>query len=267
MNLAAYRFTIDPQGLTGAAAATYTRKVHEHLRWIERVKTGKILLSGIKYYGRPVTIKPYTVGNCNATATPRVVGGEREGLVSYSPDTFSIHGACSATRSRNNRGLYWDEILFHELVHVFRHVSGKRNRVPLSAGLYNYTSNEEFIAVVVTNIYISDRTNKIKSGLRAGHQGFGALSTDLDESFEFFSSSTLTFGLIETLCQDHPGLSKKIAKDLANTKFNPLFAYYKNREKAKKLSQAAIQRDADGLIAHIQQITDRILNSISPPVR
>lgn len=263
MNLAIYKFKIDPQGLSNAAAVTYTRKVHEHLRWIERVKTGKILLSAIKYYNKPITIIPYAGGDCNATGGWNIVNGAQVPGLAYSPDTFSIHGACSATKSQNNRGLFWDEILFHELVHVFRFVSGKWNRNPLSGGLYNYTNTEEFNAVVLSNIYISDRTNKIKSGLRAGHQGFGALSTELDESFEFFSSSTMTFGLIEKLCQENPGLTKKIAKDLANTKFNPLFAYYKDREKARQLSRAATQRDVDGLLAHLQQITNRMLAAIN----
>lgn len=267
MHLQTYKFTIDPKGLTGAAARTYTNKVHEHLRWVERVKTGKILLNAIKYHNKPVTIIPYTGGGCNATGGWNIVNGVQVPGIAYSPDTFSIHGACSATRSPNNRGLYWDEILFHELVHVFRYVSGKWNRNPLSSGLYNYTNSEEFNAVVLSNIYISDRTNKIKSGLRGGHWGFSGLSTDFDESFEFFSTSTLTFGLIEKLCQDNPGLTKKIAKDLANTKFNPLAAYYKDKEKAKRLSQAATKRDEAGLIEHIQVLIDQFLTIMTPPAR
>lgn len=259
MNLRAYRFTINPQGLTGSAATSYKNRVHEHLRWIERTKTGKILFNSIKYYGKPVTITPYTAGDCNATGGATSVGGD--GIVSYSPDTFSLHGACPATKLAANRGLLWDEILFHELVHVFRAVSGKWNKPKLNRGLHRYTDNEEFIAVIVTNIYISDRSNKIKSGLRASHQGFDSLAADLDESFEFFSVSTQAFGLIEKFCADNPGLTKKIAKDLAKTKFNPLAAYYQDKEKAEKLSQGATYRELIGDIEQLQILIDNLLRS------
>lgn len=264
MNLAAYRITINPQGLTGTAALIYSRKVQEHLKWIERTKSGKILLSAIKFHGRPITITPYTGGDCNATGGWTTATGSMEGVLSYSPDTFSLHGACSATKSVANRGLYWDEILFHELVHVFRGVSGKWNQPNLGFGLHRYTDNEEFIALVLSNIYISDRSNKIKSGLRSDHQGFHPLSTDFDDSFKFFSTSTFTFGLIERFCKDNPGLTRKLANDLAKTKFNPLAAYYSNKEKARKLSQGALNRDVAGFLTQIQEFTNDVISKLTP---
>ena len=97
MDLATYKIVINPTGLSGAAARTYTNKVHEHLKWIYRTQTGKLLLKSIKFYNHPVTITPYTKGDCNAVGGGTAVGGD--GTVSYSPDTFSIHGACPATTS------------------------------------------------------------------------------------------------------------------------------------------------------------------------
>src|SRR5262249_19660370 len=110
-----YNITINPTGLAPANARDYTNKVNEHLTWIYKTTSGRILLASIKFHGRPVTITPYTAGNCNAIGGGTTVGGQRVGTVQYSPDTFSLHGACSATQSPKNRGLYWDEILFHEL--------------------------------------------------------------------------------------------------------------------------------------------------------
>ncbi len=223
MDLATYQITINPAGLSGAAARNYTNKVKEHLNWIYKTETGKLLFKSIKFYNRPITITPYTVGDCNATGGAISIGGN--GIVSYSPDTFSLHGVCSATKSVQNRGLFWDEILFHELIHVFRAVSGKWSKSPLSFGLVNYTNTEEFYAVLVTNIYISDRSNKIKSGLRADHKTFAPLPAEFDDSFEFYSSGNLVFGLIERFCSDHPFFSKRLAVDLANAPFNPLSAF------------------------------------------
>lgn len=257
MDLATYRITINPTGLSGAAAATYKRKVHEHLRWIYRTKSGKLLFRSIKFYNRPVTITPYTNGDCNATGGGTAVGGD--GTVSYSPDTFSLHGACSATTSAQKSGLLWDEILFHELIHVFRVVSGKWNQTALGFGLHRYTDREEFNAVLVTNIYISDRSNKIKSGLRANHQSFAPLSADFDGAFEFFSTSTQTFELIKKFCADHPFFAKKLADDLAKSPFNPLRDYYADTERARRLSQNAGSRDVVGITEQIQELTARAI--------
>lgn len=251
MNLANYRININPLGLSGAAAATYKYKVREHLLWIYRTVTGRILLNSIKYHGLQVEIRPYPKADCNAAGGGEFPGGKPRGFVGYSPDTFSVHGACSATKSAERSGLLWDEILFHELVHVFRFVSKKWNTAPLLWGLHRYTHKEEFYAVMLTNIYISDSTNKIKSGLRASHQGFKPLAADFDEGFEFFSAGQQVFGLVEEFCKDHPGLSKRVSIDLAKAKFNPIACYYTDKEKARNISKGALERDFHGMMEFI----------------
>ena len=72
-----------------------------------------------------------------------------------------------------------DEALFHELVHAFRMASGKSTdatHAPFTrSGLSDCDNEEEFIAVLVTNIYISDPPNKPASTLRRDHHSFGVL--------------------------------------------------------------------------------------------
>lgn len=256
MNLAAYRISINPVGLSGAAATSYKYKVREHLLWIYRTVTGRILLNSIRYYGIPVEIRPYPHRDCNAVGGGEIVGGNLRGFVGYSPDTFSLHGACSATKSAQRSGLLWDEILFHELVHAFRNVAGKWNAPKLNHGLHRYTNNEEFYAVMLTNIYISDRSNKIKSSLRADHRGFRPLPADFDEGFEFFGAGRQVFSLVEQFCKDHPGLSKRVSLDVAKAPFNPIANYYTDKEKARRISQAAVQRDLAGLIEQIIEFVE-----------
>ena len=259
MNLTNYGISINPQGLSGAAAANYTYKVREHLRWIYLTITGKILFNSIKYHGLPVVIRPYIKGDCNATGGGEFPGGNPRGFVSYSPDTFSLHGVCPATTSAQKSGLLWDEILFHELVHVFRFVSKKWNTPKLYGGLHRYSNKEEFYAVMVTNIYISDKSNKIKSSLRADHQGFRPLSKDFDEYFEFFSAGTQVFELVEEFWKDHPGFSKRVAIDAYEAVFNPLADYHNDKEKARRLSQSAKNRDFTGMLAQIINAVDSYL--------
>src|SRR5262245_6605009 len=95
--LARYNIAVNPVGISNAAAKKkYTRQVTEHLTWIYRTRTGRILLNSIKFHGRPVEIQPYTVGDCNASGGGQIVAGAMRGFVRYSPDTFSLHGACPA---------------------------------------------------------------------------------------------------------------------------------------------------------------------------
>ena len=252
MDLATYRITINPTGLSGNAAGNYRTKVREHLKWIYRTQSGKLLLNSIRFYKRPVTITPYTKGDCNAVGGATAVGGN--GIVNYSPDTFSLHGACSGTTSPKNSGLLWDEILFHELIHVFRAVSGKWNQTKLAGGLHRYTDTEEFYAVLVTNIYISDRSNKIKSSLRANHQGFEPLSDDFTGGFEFFSGSRQVFALVDRFFTDHPYFANSLAVDLSSAPFNPLADFRADRERARKLSEDATTQDIKGLIEQLRGV-------------
>jgi len=247
--LTQYNIAVSPVGLAGAAALTYTRKVTEHLTWIHRTTSGRILLASIKFHGKPVIIQPYTGGNCNAVGGGQMVAGAMQGAVWYSPDTFSLHGACSATKSAKNRGLYWDEILFHELVHVLRAVSGKFVKQPVFGGLSKYDDSEEFVAVLLTNIYISDRSNKIKSGLRRDHQTFDPLEPTLAQPWGFFTGGSQTFGLIQRFVTDNPGISRRIANDVATAPFNPIADYFADRHRAERLSRESLPRDIASIMS------------------
>jgi hypothetical protein len=246
---AQYKINVNPVGLTGAAATTYKSKVTEHLTWIYLTKVGKILLDCIRFHGLPVEIRPYTGGNCNARGGGETPGGNLRGFVSYSPDTFSLHGACSATQSNPNRGLFWDEILFHELVHVFRNVSKKWNKVPLTGGLTRYDDSEEFLAVMVTNIYISDRTNKIKTGLRQDHKTFNPLEPEFAKPWGFFSSGMQTFLLVRDFVKDNHGFSVMVAH--ADAPFNPIADFMADSDKAMEMSKKGLGRDVVGVMRDV----------------
>jgi hypothetical protein len=71
-----------------------------------------------------------------------------------------------------------DEVLFHELVHASRDMRGVSYSMGVNRG---YDNEEEYIAVVLTNIYLS---NKGQTRLRASHHGFATL----DHSERFFNN-------------------------------------------------------------------------------
>jgi hypothetical protein len=240
MNLQQYFFTINPVGLTESAANRYVRQVHEHLRWIHRTTSGRILLNCIARPEFPVEIRPHARVECNATGgselvplagavlTSSSVPRTLRGMVTYTPGYFGHAGVCATTQGANRSGRLFDEILFHELVHVFRTATGKWNQAPaLGFGMRQYTDNEEFIAVLCTNIYISDRSNKIKTNLRAGHRGYGAMSATDAKRFALFASSSTALPLIKQFCADHPIFSKAITEQLSDVEYNPIADFLK----------------------------------------
>jgi len=252
-----YGIQISPAGLAGPAALSFESNTRKHLSWIDGTKVGRLLLQGIGWHARNnpgnlaggvISIQPYTGTDCNATVGNTVSGatGWSQPVVNYSPSVFHKSGACytQLTHANTNRGLYPDELLFHELVHAFRGASARFRAFPVNGGLTNYTGTEEFIAVLTTNIYISDPSNGSKTGLRRDHLGFGKLEAGLTGSFEFFKSSKNAFTLVEQFCTENPSFTKWISG--VRAPFNPIAAYYQDKVKARNYSSSAVALLRDG---------------------
>jgi Effector protein len=227
--------------------------------------TGRLLLEAIKRdgSGRWVRIIPWAYfknhgilwdHTCKADAlglTLSTGGGKYAVEVRYSPHLFAKGSYCVRSQypdETSDRAAQPHEVLFHELVHAYRYVSGKHpaKATRATGGLWRYDNAEEFFAVLITNIYISDPSTPIKSGLRRDHQGHQQLEKDLASSFKFFNSGAQTFEFIDRLCKDH----KQLTSDLCKTKsrFNPLAAYYHDPVLARKMShnRTAATRDVIG---------------------
>jgi hypothetical protein len=136
-------------------------------------------------------------------------------------------------------------MLFHELIHTFRNVSRRWSQTILRGGLYRYTDTEEFLAVVLTNIYISDPTNRIKSGLRADHRGFRPLEPEFGSAFGLFAASTQVFELVKRFVVDNHGFATLTAN--VKAPFNSIADYYASPERAERLSHDAEPRDLRGI--------------------
>lgn len=253
-----YSIKIDPFGLAGAVAVAYEHKVREHLTLIDCTTVGRLLLNSIAWHARntpanlqdgSVPIQPYTGGACNATIGHKTLTqtGWSQPVVNYSPEMFGPHGACYASlqKDETSRGLLPDEILFHELVHALRGTSAQyMSLIPLSGGLKRYDSREEFIAVLCTNIYITDPSKKSKSGLRRDHIQYTPLEKGLDGSFEFYRSARNAYAQVAQFCNENRGFTKALSR--VKTRFNPIAAYYQDKEKAYQMSNSAIAYVRDG---------------------
>ncbi len=152
--------------------ADYISDVKSRLGQIRQRRTGQALLAEIRDTNNTLIIVPYNGSDINAeagsrnerdmvdaTAVNRRVnyrdykdkrygtGQGTDSIIKFSPDIFV--GAVMA-----QEGYAPDEALYHEMVHSSREMGGKFDAVPVNAG---YGDAEEYLAIVLTNIYLSDK--------------------------------------------------------------------------------------------------------------
>lgn len=111
-----------------------------------------------------------------------------------------------------NRYFDVDDTLLHELVHALRLVRGLMCRQPLGDG---WEDSEEFLAVMITNMYLSEKGKHY------------ALRGDYGRTFKPLASpGSFAFGYKELLKQfrdEMPELARKL--ESVNCKFNPVRDY------------------------------------------
>jgi hypothetical protein len=218
-------------------SAHFVASVRGELEKILRSRAGRALAASLHYHrtqmsSQPVLLMPYEGDDCNAEEDA-VVAGSSQSVVLFSPTGGS---RCSD----GNAATLPHEVLFHELVHALRRVSGKLHRYRLTGQLRQYGNSEEFLAILVTNIFISDVTNHHKTLLRRGWVGHTPLDPEHAESYRFFSYGTRAFNIIAGFCSDNSGFARMLATVPA--RFNPIAAYYKNAHQA---FEAAAKGDSE----------------------
>lgn len=202
--------------------------VRSELVRILRSQTGQAIANSLKHHRKTILLMPYSGEDCNAQ-TDTVSSISTQVVVLYSPRRLR-KSPCSNKKSGENNATLPHEILFHELVHALRRVSGHNHRHFQTGQLINYGDSEEFLAILVTNIFISDVSNPNKTGLRAGHEGHLTLEKQLADSFQFFRLGTRAFNIIATFCDENRGFAALLSK--VRARFNPVAAYLSNRQKA-----------------------------------
>ncbi len=220
------------------------------LQKIASTKVGNALLSSIRWHGIPVTIQPMPAGSCGDGTWPAddyIPPGQNSNLstgpaIWYSPGNHDLSHKCEAKyKTFGQIRIEGHEVLLHELVHAFRMVSSKFNKLGAGKGFAFYNTTEEVNAVVVQGIYASERGTAI----RASHTRHFPIDKELDTSFEFFQSGTDSYRYIKDFCIQNPGFTRMVAR--VYTRFNPLRAYYLDPARALRMSQTTIAKQRDVL--------------------
>ena len=140
--------------------------------------SGRALLDELRATGRTLVILPYHDEDdpVNATADASTRAGRQHGTgkglpVSWKPSKRSIDpsdlGRGDGTdavinfspeiwpgANKNKPGNNPDEVLYHEMVHASRILRGVQDRKPINGA---YDDKDEYIAIVITNIYMAEK--------------------------------------------------------------------------------------------------------------
>lgn len=238
----------------------WKRDVELQLRKIEGTDAGKALLENITKSTDTsnsiawIEIRQFnTMGKaCNAhgNAIRKFKDNQLRsyfGEVIYEPNQFHKGSYCYEKKSmgdpKNNRGKLPDEVLFHELIHAHRGLLRIKNYDEVRGALRKYTSPEEFLAVVITNIYISDITNMNSSGLRGSHRGGAPLEPELSDSLAFYAASADVFPIISKFADEEWPLFNALAN--VRARFNPLRALKENEALVREASRSDVAKSRD----------------------
>lgn len=221
-----------------SGSTQYILEVSMLLGKIKSWQVGRAVIEKIRAHGRLVII-PYpwqiaiTAGVFNAVHTSRfdepVLDGphvKTETTVAFSPETFaamrSVNGVPLPNWAALKPGALAEDILVHEMVHAGRWLGHDSNHTELKGRMVGYDNPEEFVAILIANIYVSEK-GWPASDLRYDHWGFDRLPDRMNTS-ETFLNADDNYKWIDDFCRKQPKISRMIEK--APAKFNPVRAYY-----------------------------------------
>jgi hypothetical protein len=227
-------------------------------RKIASTKSGMVLLNAFRATGKWTRIRPVWKPECNAETsvapTKDTVGRYYKTQVLFDPQMYMSGSECYVRRLKvqpKPRAALPDEVLFHELIHAYRDLFYlDSNHTRLHGGLKRYDIVDDFFAIVLTNIYISDASNRHSSGLRADHDGYRPLEKELSNSFTFYQSSPQVLPLMTQLIKENDYLALELSKVKAGC--NPLAAYFQNYRAVEALSQSSLAKRREVLIENLR---------------
>jgi len=151
------------------------------------------------------------------------IGGGSDYLLDYSPELYGPKGVLKETPYPGSEP---DELLFHELIHAERSLEGVMYFMPVGN---RYDNEEEYLAVVLTNIYLS---SKGALQLRGNHYD-GALTAPEKFLDNVQQVDLEPRTLLERFRLRQPTFFDMLAKP-GLAKFNPVLQYYNEGAKVQR---------------------------------
>jgi hypothetical protein len=136
----------------------FIKKTDKCLKDILKLPTGIALLREIsRRTDNMVRIVPDWDHSASSGTDETVIDDEINADVEFTA------GSYKDSEKTGKPGYKDDEILYHELVHALRRIAGEGRRWRRSMN-QNYHNSEEYLAIVLTNIYLSDKKQTLFVG-------------------------------------------------------------------------------------------------------
>ena len=256
----------------GVPAEVYVQDTRKLIEKIANTQTGGVVLHSLSLWKSIVRISPFEdspfstdscgIGGGATTSEPELkdfLWNKNRHLfnfmlganlpvsctVRFTTNRYLSGGGCHTKFSFKTVADYTptpEEVLLHELVHALRYKSKTLSaNAPLHKGtnLENFHGEEEFIAVVVQNIFQSE----VKGNIRASHSSFRHLDASLQDSFEFYRISQKCFGAMQNFVTSNPHFTGRLSK--LKVPFNPVAAFFQDQNKCRELSRSISARIRD----------------------
>jgi len=242
----------------------YVNEVRAVISNLTKSAVGRAVLETIRVWKRGVRIAPVDTGGVDVCGVEVSDGGRIQVrdlqfnavlplLKIFKPEVFAIRSTvhfiprldmsvpkCKelfGDAKKNDYRPTPEEVLIHELTHAIRNFTftEKGDQPDLKIGPKITESNDEFVAILVENMFQSEKG----ANIRFSHDNFTTLDAKLQESFEYFKFSKIAFRAVETFVRVNPFFTERLRK--TGVKFNPLEAFRQNPVKCRQMSELALQ--------------------------
>jgi Effector protein len=226
-------------------ADAYLSDVNDELEFIDKPGVGRLLLQALpsnevvliakRKQSAALTVAEdnqhgYVAGyvfNPGTIYEKKAVGGGSNTVIFFKPGG-EVGSCVNADADDPCIGLTDEEVLVHELVHAMRDMEGKFNPIALREPDKDYDDVEEFYAILVANIFMSERGEK---QLRKDHHDVKhPLKAAWSTSAGFLSDATNRKWVSRFCLFEEPTLARQIAA-LTTSPFNPIREFLNNTGK------------------------------------
>ena len=205
----------------------FVEAVNDVLEMINSYPVGRTVLGEVRKLGR-IEIVPFEKGFNAETSYNQGIVAVMAGIkISFSPLTFTwrltILGRTFADPRVQWPGMKVDEVLLHELVHAVNGLGPGMDLRKAKGTLAKFGIYDDFYAIMVTNIYESEKGNP-PSLLRNTHYFSSRGMSELEAVSEIFLFSDGHFPWVKQFCDQNSHFAHLLAR--SHAKFNPLRVYF-----------------------------------------
>jgi hypothetical protein len=228
--------TVDQGEIKVAGDAAYESEVSRIVTNIFNTQTGRAIATKILAHGEVIITDDYPgidTRDINAEFDP-AKSKKNLGVIPFHPHNKRLNTqrvflngneitvGQLRTIQQHYAGQKPDEILCHELVHAARYLGGDFKQTPIPT-MPAYENEEEYYAILITNVYISEKRRSFESFRKSHHLRPKPEMTEEEAEPWVFLLQDDNYRLIEKFWKQHPTIAPMIAK--APAKFNPIRDY------------------------------------------